>query len=130
MDNGGAVTHFTFTRLDRKEQMRILDFLTSLPDQLEVQVNGRDFLLVHGSPAGDRHGRLWNGMPSERDHGFDGTVVFGHTPTWNYLGDVPRKHDVIWHGNRRIGIDCGCSSERKGARLGCLRLDDLAEFYV
>lgn len=34
----------------------------------------------------------------------------------------------IWHGDGRIGIDCGACFA--GGRLGCLRLDDLKEFYT
>ena len=33
----------------------------------------------------------------------------------------------IYHGNRMIGIDCGCAY--KNGRLACLRLDDMKEFY-
>ena len=33
----------------------------------------------------------------------------------------------IYHGNQMIGIDCGCAY--KDGRLGCLRLDDMKEFY-
>lgn len=33
----------------------------------------------------------------------------------------------IYHGNRMIGIDCGCAY--KSGRLACLRLDDMKEFY-
>lgn len=37
----------------------------------------------------------------------------------------------IWHGNNIIDIDCGCGNLRsEHRRLACLRLDDMAEFYV
>ena len=35
---------------------------------------------------------------------------------------------AIWHGRNKIGIDCGCARGADG-RLGCLRLDDMQEFY-
>lgn len=52
-------------------------------------------------------------------------VIFGHTPTNHYLPDFPMR---IWHGRDKIGIDCGCAWGADG-RLGCLRLDDMQEFY-
>ena len=58
------------------------------------------------------------------------TVIFGHTPTkyfrmTNCSYDEPMR---LWYGDHRIGIDCGCAVGR-GGRLGCLRLDDMQEFY-
>ena len=35
----------------------------------------------------------------------------------------------IWHGNGIIDIDCG-NLNAPHRRLACLRLDDMAEFYV
>ena len=53
------------------------------------------------------------------------TVIFGHTPTARYQVAYPMK---IYHGdNGMIGIDCGCAYI--DGRLGCLRLDDMQEFY-
>ncbi len=60
-------------------------------------------------------------------------MIFGHTPT-NFLNKVDSKmRGRIWHGGsgHLIDIDCGCASlTLKGACLGCLRLDDMKEFYV
>ena len=36
----------------------------------------------------------------------------------------------IWHGDGLIDIDCGCGNASEHRRLSCLRLDDMAEFYV
>ena len=37
----------------------------------------------------------------------------------------------IMHGNGIIDIDCGCGHQKTAhRRLACLRLDDMAEFYV
>jgi len=41
-------------------------------------------------------------------------------------GEQPR----ILHAPGVIDIDCGCSLEDPIKTLGCLRLDDMAEFYV
>ena len=64
-------------------------------------------------------------------------IVCGHTPTVNVnkvlLADAAdleiqqSKESGILHVGRKHFIDCGC---RKYGVLGCLRLDDMKEFYV
>ena len=51
-------------------------------------------------------------------------MIFGHTPTCHYQSNTPMR---IYHGNGRIGVDCGCAYPE--GRLACLRLDDMKEFY-
>ena len=61
------------------------------------------------------------------------TMVFGHTPTIMFTEPAPDGRGRIWHGGKGhlIDIDCGCAvRDPKMAMLGCLRLDDMAEFYV
>ena len=48
-----------------------------------------------------------------------------HTPT-QLIEDNPNPGQ-IYYNNYNIVIDCGCAF---GARLGCLRLDDMKEFYL
>ena len=60
-------------------------------------------------------------------------MVFGHTPTsfLNCRGCDGRGR--IWHGRQGhlIDIDCGCAVRvPKYAMLGCLRLEDMKEFYI
>ena len=40
------------------------------------------------------------------------------------------EHPKIHHAEGFIDIDCGCSYRRPLKTLGCLRLDDMQEFYV
>ena len=35
----------------------------------------------------------------------------------------------IFHNSDAINIDCGCAYPGMGGQLGCLRLEDMAEFY-
>ncbi len=73
----------------------------------------------------------------------DATLITGHTPTWEYVADrsgmninkVTESKCGIFRGNSGhfIGVDCGCAAFAYGhskGRLGCLRLDDMKEFYV
>lgn len=53
----------------------------------------------------------------------DYIVVSGHTPTSNL-----NANNYILKKENNIYIDCGCCFDN--GRLGCLRLDDLKEFYV
>jgi serine/threonine protein phosphatase 1 len=62
-------------------------------------------------------------------------VIFGHTPTFMISTDLkqpfPEKQS-IWYDNRfkdKICVDCGILFPYLGGRLGCLRLDDMKEFY-
>ena len=36
----------------------------------------------------------------------------------------------IWYGDGIIDIDCGCGNKTDLRRLACLRLEDMAEFYI
>lgn len=49
------------------------------------------------------------------------TVICGHTPT------ISLGKEGIMHREGAILVDCGCVYN--GGRLGCLRLDDMKEFY-
>ena len=53
----------------------------------------------------------------------DRITVVGHMPTAETQNTEPR----IYRGNGIIFINCGLA---QGGRLGCLRLEDGAEFYV
>ncbi|MBQ2957385.1 MAG: hypothetical protein IJE08_13090 [Clostridia bacterium] len=98
--------------------------------QLDTEVEGRRFHLVHGYPGADREECLWERPDPDGPVPIPGaTVIVGHTPTVLLTGreDEPFR---IWHGNGVIDIDCGCASRSENKRLGCLRLDDMKEFYV
>ena len=145
--NGGKVTHDHVNQLGEKERLEIFDYLRDLPLNLDIEVGGQRFKLVHGAPVEkylDDHYRyesatefaVWRRWrPGDPDLD-DTTVIFGHTPTLDFQDDVPLR---IWYSRnrRKIGIDCGSGYppvENEGkiiaaGRLACLRLDDMAEFY-
>ncbi len=53
------------------------------------------------------------------------TLICGHTVTFTING----QNKIIFDNeNNKIMIDCGATFE--GGQLGCLRLDDLKEFYI
>ena len=58
----------------------------------------------------------------------DYTMICGHTPVQTITGDC--KEVKILKRNGTIYIDCGCVYKTANGKLACLRLDDMAEFYV
>ena len=129
--NGGNITHERYKHCTRAYRAEMLDIIRSLPVNVEVTCNGTDYLLVHGAPLGFHHkygdpvmDSVWKRLDHASKMPEGKTVIFGHTPTDHYQVCKPMR---IYHGNRMIGIDCGCAY--KSGRLACLRLDDMKEFY-
>lgn len=109
----------------------ILHFLAGLPDHLDITVGGQKFHLVHGCPGADRDTRIRVRIKPEDRSPYPGTIcIVGHTPV-NFLTGVSDQPFRIWHGDGILDIDCGCGHQKTThRRLACLRLDDMAEFYV
>lgn len=143
--NGGDVTLAQYNRLEEEEKLKIKSFLMNAALYKIVEVNERKFLLVHGGiramneydleqaiPMQSRRDMIWirdefTKVPCRKDI----TVIFGHT----FTQSICEEHK-IWYSyieeeekqyNDKIGIDCGSYESKK---LGCLRLDDMKEFYV
>ncbi len=132
--NGGDITHDHFKHCTKAYRAEVLEYLRSLPVNIEITVNGVDYLLVHGAPLATHSSSRYDDPIVHavwtRLYDFDQmpegkTVIFGHTATQKYQRKRPMS---IFYGDRKIGIDCGCAYGMDG-RLGCLRLDDMQEFY-
>lgn len=135
--NGGGGTYRTMLyKTPTEERLRILRFIQESPDLLDIEVNGRQFHIVHGMPSHDRTTRLWDRPePPPTEPPLPGkTVIVGHTSTYwlnMYLEDHDESKPLeIFHAPGLICIDCGCGSGYELRRLACLRMEDLAEFYV
>lgn len=129
--NGGSCTYrellYVCTPAERK---RILRFLGTLPDHLDVDVGPRKFHLVHAMPSDNPDERIWSRpKPNDPPYFKDRIVIVSHTPTCYMSGDHKTPF-TIWHGNGLIDIDCGFGNKTELRRLACLRLDDLKEFYI
>lgn len=145
--NGGDVTHSAWKHTRKTVRAEIIAYLHSLPLNFDVAVGGKTFKLVHGAPTemcpsrDAKHKGLvtqfavWD-RSAATDFDLPGgyTLIFGHTPTMELQDQAVLE---IWHGERRIGIDCGsgfpdgagASHRNSYGRLACLRLDDMKEFY-
>lgn len=144
--NGGGITHLKWFCLNDCEKNRIIDYLKSLPLNIDIDVCGKQYRLVHAADTEfysdyiDEHSSLTEYAVWERETivqmaESDKNYIFGHTCTFNF---APSAKPKILHDKNLIGIDCGCAvadgyydSEFglvKG-RLGCLRLDDMKKYY-
>ena len=133
-DDGGKATLEAFAKIGKSDRERLIGFMKSFRKFAEVTVNGRDFVMVHGGLPGFMPEKPLESYPllqvvSERtDYSRryfpDKFLVTGHTPT---VG-VSRAHEgKIYINEGNIALDCGACF---GLSLGCLRFDDMAEFYV
>ena len=136
--NGGMVTHEQLKHYRKDTRSEIFDFIWKLPTNLEVEVNGIKYKLVHASPEENYMANYWHSEDYKDSREFavwerwnencpvpEGYVlIFGHTPTCYFHN---RKPWSIWKSEKAIGIDCGSGFEY--GRLSCFRLDDMQEFY-
>lgn len=133
--NGGEVTHQYLKHIRKELRKEICDYLSTLPLNLDVEVGGKKYKLVHASPIENyipmkdhynspteyavwKRWKTCYGVPE----GY--TLIFGHTPTCYFHEDESLR---IWYGENAIGMDCGCGYPE--GRLACLRLEDGKEFY-
>lgn len=135
MLNGGRYTLEPFLDLSDEDKDAIVEYLgEEFSAYEEITVGENKFLLVHGGlpdfseqkPLDDYalHDIVWHRTDIDKTYFTDKFLITGHTPTFHY-GEEHRSKIVI--KNKNIAIDCGVSC---GEALGCIRLDDFAEFYV
>lgn len=139
--NGGKVTHDHWKHIRKSLRQEIIQYLLDLPLNIDIEVSGKLYKLVHGAPMDEYmnypgtpspiHFAVWKRWRLYDTFSGDFTMIFGHTPTKHYQDGVPM---TLWYGNRCIGIDCGSGYPEEGpnseyGRLACLRLDDWKVFY-
>lgn len=136
--NGGQVTHEYLKHIRKDLREEVFAFVRQLPLNLDVEVNGIKYKLVHGSPVenymtsyyySSKYSTLaefavWERWDETKPVPDGYVMIFGHTPTIHFNPDEPWS---IWSCDEAIGIDCG--SGYADGRLCCLRLDDMAVFY-
>ena len=144
--NGGEVTKQALEALNRRNREAVLAYVRALPLFYELTVNGVSYRLIHAAPlelyedhrdeySSRTEFTVWyRWMPEEPSPAPDTVFIFGHTATYHFDGAADPMR--IFHGDRRIGIDCGAGYPEDCARYGipqgrlaCLRLEDGAEFY-
>lgn len=137
--NGGDMTSYSFKALPKKEQKDILDFISScdtykiLPEGYILVHAGMEFENYDGEDAAaylsrqSENDMLWIRPDIFKSHPLKGyKIIVGHTPTPLFF--KKRAKPAIVKSENWIAIDCGVCFV--GGKLGCLRLDDMVEFYV
>lgn len=142
MFNGGYPTVEAMANLSDDEQNKIIEYLkTNTRLRAKVKTDdGRLFCVAHGwlNNINDDniHNVVWNRPERTSRPNLDMMLIIGHTPVVNLytdqeLIDTYNSHARILHAPHFINIDCGCGHEHdKRSCLACLRIDDMAEFYV
>lgn len=129
--NGGDKTFFQLRECSKEKVDKIVDFLSKLPIKVELSVNNKVFLLCHGSYSkyDIKEDILWERTLANTKPILGKILIFGHTGTYHYQDDIPYK---IWKNDSQtlINVDCGLARNSKASQLGCLRLDDMKEFYI
>lgn len=136
--NGCEETFRRFYDLDIESRRDLLCYLESLPVQIEDRVGERKYVFVHAAPVelyeaghwkNEREYAVWQRIPLSSPHILrDRVTVIGHTPTKHVQrADWPRMR--IAHGDGVINLDCGCAFPDHGGQLGCIRLEDMTEYY-
>ena len=134
LSDGGNTTLAEFKQLDPDDRDALIEYMEDFELYAEVSVGGRDFVLVHaglGDFAPDKALEdytvaqlVFDRIDYTERYFEDKYLVTGHTPTGLIS---PEYRGRIFQMNGHIAIDCGATF---GLKLGCLRLDDMQEFYV
>ncbi len=142
--NHGDVTHAHWKHIRKAVRADILDYLKALPLNIDITVEGKQYKLVHAAPVDAfdplsmsgslTHFAVWDRKAVLRLFDTDYITIFGHTSTMHFQDADPLE---IWHNRDVICVDCGSGyPNRRGeqdcpvqGRLGCLRLEDMREFY-
>ena len=141
--NGNTPTLAAFRNLASKEQEEILTFLRTRQTHLQLELNGRRFYMVHGFPGDNIHDEVWGRPGVNAPNPIpDSTLLIGHTPVVvlgrdeeaqiRFGEDLMKRGDHlrILHAPGFVDLDCGCGHRIPYRALGCLRLEDGAEFYT
>lgn len=141
--NGNSPTLSAFSALTSVQQSKVLAFLRQLPSHLDIAVSGQRFHLVHGFPADNLHDEVWLRPAMDTVSPLsDAQVILGHTNILSLCFPPEGReaaiasmlergeHLKIFHGAGFLDIDCGCGYDLPLKALSCVRLEDMAEFYV
>ena len=145
---GGQKTIVQFRALSDEQKEMVVDYLCDFALYEEVSAGGKDFILVHAGLSNfapekdlddyDIYELITGSLDYSKVYFEDKYLVTGHTPTRKIheednpllepaVNGAPCGHDKIFIKNNHIAINCG---DDIGGRLGAIRLDDMAEFYV
>ena len=130
-------------KLSQEQQEDIMRWIMDMPECKLITVNGRKFYLNHTQAVSPDYfeeevtNRMFPDYSKYMDY-YNLTIediicIHGHIQAmqmrkWN----GQEKDGSIWKNKSEtiIDIDCGAGYPKEGGKLGCLRLNDMREFYV
>lgn len=131
---GGQETVRAFRELDADDREWVIEYLEEFVPYEEIEVGGKVYVLAHAgidnySASKDLEDyEIKDFITVSPDYSIPftngKTLITGHKPT---VEIHPGSKGKIFKLNNHIAIDCGATY---GLALGCLRLDDMKEFYV
>jgi serine/threonine protein phosphatase 1 len=136
MFNGGQTTYEEFKNLPAEDRRKLIWIMDHFRYFAEVRAGGNQFVLCHAGLQNYHPEKPLSSYSvdellftredySKPKFGIPGKyLVTGHTPTALIEGGIEGR---IYKNHDHIAIDCGAVF---GYGLGCLRLDDMEEFYV
>lgn len=129
--------------MDEDEQKRIIKWIEDMPECKLITVSNKKFYLNHTQIASSEYfeqelvDRMFPDYDRYKEYNDliikDIICIHGHIPTIEMRRWHHQKIDSsIWKNKSGtiIDIDCGAGYPHKGGKLGCLRLNDMREFYV
>ncbi|MBE6601528.1 MAG: hypothetical protein E7637_03350 [Ruminococcaceae bacterium] len=128
VQNGGQPTLEAFRALNAEEREGVLEYLEDMTLFEELEIKGREYILVHAGIADfDPDTDLYDYEPEDffsSPLSADAALAEGKTVV---VGHVPTKSGKIERGEGSIFLDCGAA---EGGSLGCLCLENGKEFYA
>lgn len=147
--NGGDKTLLELLSETEEKQLEILEFVRNLTCKVILEISDKKYYIVHGRPENyydkndlpieepksllnknAKYQMVWGRFPVDAENHMDEVLVFGHTCSKYYKEFNEHEHWSILKQNNYIAIDCGVAYNKEQSRLGCLRLEDLKEFYA
>ena len=133
-------------RLTSVDLKNLAEWIEQMPLYQELEINGKKFLLAHAEtteiPSLKKDDFFLQGEEMTCTflrEGVSGCIsVIGHFPTdliRYVMKELPVFPNVIWHNQYKnvYCIDCGNGYRKnlkRAVQLGCLRLNDMEEFYI
>lgn len=128
VQDGGQITLEGFRALDEEQREGVLEYLEEMTLFEELEINGKEYVLVHAGIADYEDGAdLEDFLPED----FFSAAIDPSYPLINgktvVAGHVPTASGKIERGEGSVLIDCGVCN---GGSLGCLCLETGKEYYV
>lgn len=130
---GGQSTIDEFHRLDEEGQEDVIDYLEEFSLYEEIEVKGKDFVLVHGGLDNFDRGRdledyhideVLFTVPDYSRVYFEDRILVTARELTSSIKDNPVP-DRIYKGKNHIAINCG-----EGKSMGAICLESLEEYYL